>query len=244
MLFGENFLVKYVNLFALNFTNKGVLRIMKAKKLVSLALPVMLLSGCITIETDSKKAEPKKEETQKMEKESKSTDGKKDDSLSAANGKDANSNSSSSKPSSSSNNSNSSTSSSSSTAKLSGSEVEKYKSEIVENATKVDDVLKLMEKVASSDVKSYSQKKSEVQLSIGGAKAYVTKLRNLQAPPELKVEQENIKQSMELYNEAFALLFDAIEEQNESKMNQSLTKAKDSSKLFEEATASISRKTQ
>ncbi|HDR7325367.1 hypothetical protein JDS97_13355 [Bacillus cereus group sp. N18] len=243
MLFGENFLVKYVNLFALNFTNKGVLRIMKAKKLVSLALPVMLLSGCITIETDSKKAEPKKEETQKMEKESKSTDSKKDDSLSAANGQDANSNSSSSKPSSS-NNSNSSTSSSSSTAKLSGSEVEKYKSEIVENATKVDDVLKLIEKVASSDVKSYSQKKSEVQLSIGGAKAYVTKLRNLQAPPELKVEQENIKQSMELYNEAFALLFDAIEEQNESKINQSLTKAKDGSKLFEEATDSISRKTQ
>ncbi|HDR7443362.1 TPA: hypothetical protein QCX32_005171 [Bacillus toyonensis] len=243
MLFGENFLVKYVNLFALNFTNKGVLRIMKAKKLVSLALPVMLLSGCITIETDSKKAEPKKEETQKMEKESKSTDSKKDDRLSAANGQDANSNSSSSKPSSS-NNSNSSTSSSSSTAKLSGSEVEKYKSEIVENATKVDDVLKLIEKVASSDVKSYSQKKSEVQLSIGGAKAYVTKLRNLQAPPELKVEQENIKQSMELYNEAFALLFDAIEEQNESKINQSLTKAKDGSKLFEEATDSISRKTQ
>ncbi|PDY50562.1 hypothetical protein COM88_34065, partial [Bacillus cereus] len=28
MLFGENFLVKYVNLFALNLTNKGVLRIM------------------------------------------------------------------------------------------------------------------------------------------------------------------------------------------------------------------------
>ncbi|ACJ77290.1 hypothetical protein ACS2QC_27325 [Bacillus cereus group sp. Bce033] len=42
----------------LNFTNKGVLVIMKAKKLVSLALPVMLLSGCITIETDGKKAEP------------------------------------------------------------------------------------------------------------------------------------------------------------------------------------------
>ncbi|MGN4670165.1 hypothetical protein ACTFRP_32360 [Bacillus cereus group sp. MYBK234-1] len=44
---------------------------MKAKKLVSLALPVMLLSGCITIETDGKKAEPKKEETQKVEKENK-----------------------------------------------------------------------------------------------------------------------------------------------------------------------------
>ena len=47
---------------------------MKAKKLVSLALPVMLLSGCITIETDGKKAEPKKEETQKVEKESKAAE--------------------------------------------------------------------------------------------------------------------------------------------------------------------------
>ncbi|MBJ3791067.1 hypothetical protein I8J38_21130, partial [Bacillus sp. OA1] len=77
-------------MFALHFTNKGVVVIMKAKKLVSLALPVMLLSGCITIETDGKKAnEPKKEETQQVEKEnkasekeSKSTDSKKEDSLS------------------------------------------------------------------------------------------------------------------------------------------------------------------
>ncbi|MED1014789.1 hypothetical protein P4T71_31520, partial [Bacillus mycoides] len=82
-------------MFALNFTNKGVLGIMKAKKLVSLALPVMLLSGCITFETDGKKAEPKKEETQKIEKESKtsekeskSTDSKKEDSLSVAKGED------------------------------------------------------------------------------------------------------------------------------------------------------------
>ena len=36
---------------------------MKAKKLVSLALPVMLLSGCITIETDGKKANEPKENT-------------------------------------------------------------------------------------------------------------------------------------------------------------------------------------
>ncbi len=48
---------------------------MKAKKLVSLALPVMLLSGCITIETDGKKAnEPKKEETQQVEKENKASE--------------------------------------------------------------------------------------------------------------------------------------------------------------------------
>ena len=47
---------------------------MKAKKLVSLALPVMLLSGCITIETDGKKAETKKEETQKVEKENKTSE--------------------------------------------------------------------------------------------------------------------------------------------------------------------------
>ena len=62
-LLGENLLIKYINFFTLNFTTKGVVVIMKAKKLVSLALPVMLLSGCITIETDGKKAnEPKKEE--------------------------------------------------------------------------------------------------------------------------------------------------------------------------------------
>lgn len=35
---------------------------MKAKKLVTLAIPVMLLSGCITVET-SKKEEPKQEST-------------------------------------------------------------------------------------------------------------------------------------------------------------------------------------
>lgn len=80
---------------------------MKAKKLVSLALPVMLLSGCITIETDGKKAETKKEETQKVEKEnktsekeSKSTDSKKEDSLSVVKGEGTNSSSSSSQPSS------------------------------------------------------------------------------------------------------------------------------------------------
>ena len=34
----------------------------------------MLLSGCITIETDGKKAETKKEETQKVEKENKTSE--------------------------------------------------------------------------------------------------------------------------------------------------------------------------
>ncbi|PHE64185.1 hypothetical protein COF68_04885 [Bacillus toyonensis] len=45
---------------------------MKAKKLVTLAIPVMLLSGCITVET-SKKEEPKKEESQKASTESNSS---------------------------------------------------------------------------------------------------------------------------------------------------------------------------
>ena len=223
---------------------------MKAKKLVSLALPVMLLSGCITIETDDKKAEPKKEETQKVEKESKaaekeskSTDSKKEDSLSVAKGEDTNSSSSSSQQSSSSNNSTSSTSSNSSTGKVTGSDVERYKADIINSATQIEDTMKLIEGIADSDVKSYKQKKSEVQLSLGGAKATATKLKNLQAPPELQGEQAKIKQSMELYADCFQLLFDALDQEDESKMHQSLSKAQEGSKLFEEAAKSIGSKT-
>ncbi|MED2750365.1 hypothetical protein P4278_20750 [Bacillus thuringiensis] len=224
---------------------------MKAKKLVSLALPVMLLSGCITIETDGKKAETKKEETQKVEKEnktsekeSKSTDSKKEDSLSVAKGEGTNSSSSSSQPSSSSNNSTSSSNNStSSTGKVTGSDVERYKADIINSATQIENTMKLIEGIADSDVKSYKQKKSEVQLSLGGAKATTTKLKNLQAPPELQGEQVKIKQSMELYADCFQLLFDALDQEDESKMHQSLSKAQEGSKLFEEAAKSIGSKT-
>ncbi|AOY14587.1 hypothetical protein BGI23_05260 [Bacillus sp. ABP14] len=215
---------------------------MKAKKLVSLALPVMLLSGCITIETDGKKAdEPKKEETQKVEKEnkasekeSKSTDSKKEDSSSVAKGEGTNSSSSSSQQSSSFN---------SSTGKVTGSDVERYKADIINSATQIEDTMKLIEGIANSDVKSYKQKKSEVQLSLGGAKATTKKLKNLQAPPELQGEQAKIKQSMELYADCFQLLFDALDQEDESKMHQSLSKAQEGSKLFEEAAKSIGSKT-
>ncbi|AAT59259.1 MULTISPECIES: DUF7018 domain-containing (lipo)protein [Bacillus cereus group] len=211
---------------------------MKAKKLVSLALPVMLLSGCITIETDGKKAdEPKKEETQKVEKEnkasekeSKSTDSKKEDSLSVAKGEGTNSSSSSSQQSSSSNSS-------------TGSDVERYKADIINSATQIEDTMKLIEGIADSDVKSYKQKKSEVQLSLGGAKATTKKLKNLQAPPELQGEQAKIKQSMELYADCFQLLFDALDQEDESKMHQAVSKAQEGSKLFEEAAKSIGSKT-
>lgn len=240
-LFRGNLLVKYINLFAIHFTNKGVVVIMKAKKLVSLALPVMLLSGCITIETDGKKAEPKKEETQKVEKESKaaekestSTDSKKEDSSSVVKGEGTNSSSSSSQQSSSSN---------SSTGKVTGSDVERYKADIINSATQIEDTMKLIEGIANSDVKSYKQKKSEVQLSLGGAKATTKKLKNLQAPPELQGEQAKIKQSMELYADCFQLLFDALDQEDESKMHQSLSKAQEGSKLFEEAAKSIGSKT-
>ncbi|PFL71974.1 DUF7018 domain-containing (lipo)protein [Bacillus anthracis] len=216
---------------------------MKAKKLVSLALPVMLLSGCITIETDGKKDEPKKEETQKVEKESKtsekeskSTDSKKEDNLSVAKGEETKSNSSSS----SSNNSNSS---SSSTGKLSGSDIEKYKEDIATSSIEVENVMNLIEKVAYSNGKSYSQKKSEIQLSLGGAKTYVKRMKDLQAPSELKSEQAKLKQAMELYEECFQLLFEAIEEENDTKLNQSEVKAQEGSKLFTESVQSIASKT-
>ncbi|WP_270393741.1 DUF7018 domain-containing (lipo)protein [Bacillus paranthracis] len=198
----------------------------------------MLLSGCITIETDGKKAdEPKKEETQKVEKEnkasekeSKSTDSKKEDSLSVAKGEGTNSSSSSSQQSSSSNSS-------------TGSDVERYKADIINSATQIEDTMKLIEGIADSDVKSYKQKKSEVQLSLGGAKATTKKLKNLQAPPELQGEQAKIKQSMELYADCFQLLFDALDQEDESKMHQAVSKAQEGSKLFEEAAKSIGSKT-
>ncbi|PGL85679.1 hypothetical protein CN931_08720 [Bacillus sp. AFS054943] len=216
---------------------------MKAKKIVRLAIPMMLLSGCITIETDGKKEETKKAESQSVEKEkgSKSSENKKEDSLSVAKGKDTNSSLSNSKPSTS---SNYSSSSSSSTEKLSGSDVERYKSDIATNSIEVENVMTLIDKVAYSDGKSYSQKKSEIQLSLGGAKTYVSRMKHLQAPPELKSEQGKLKQSMELYEECFQLLFDAIEEESDIKLNQSGVKAQEGSKLFTEAVKSIASKTQ
>ncbi|PFS07952.1 hypothetical protein COK55_29915, partial [Bacillus cereus] len=86
---------------------------------------------------------------------------KKEDSLSVAKGEGTNSSSSSSQPSSSSNNS------TSSTGKVTGSDVERYKADIINNATQIEDTMKLIEGIADSDVKSYKQKKSEVQLSLG-----------------------------------------------------------------------------
>ncbi|PGV50402.1 hypothetical protein COD94_31815 [Bacillus cereus] len=208
---------------------------MKAKKLVSLALPVMLLSGCITIETDGKKAEPKKEETQKIEKESKtsekeskSTDSKKEDSLSVAKGEDKET---------------SKSSTSNSTSKVTGSEVDKYKQDILDNANKIDETLRLIEDSAKSDIKSVSLKKSEIQLVTGGSQAYVRKIKYLEPPTELKAEHDKIKESMDLYYDAFQLLSEAVEEESESKLKESIIKSNQGAKLFEEATKSIASKT-
>ncbi|MED1624948.1 hypothetical protein [Bacillus pseudomycoides] len=206
---------------------------MKAKKLVTLAIPVMLLSGCITIETGGKKQETKQEESKKVEKESKT-----EDNLSVAKGEESNSSSLSSQPSSS-----PSSSSTSSTAKISGAEVDKYKEDIVENANKIGDVIKLIENSASSDIKEYSLKKSEIQLSSGGAQAYARKIKYLKPPTELQAEHEKIAQSMDLYYEAFQLLSEAVEEQNESKLRQSMGKSHQGAKVFEEATIGIESKT-
>ncbi|HDR7624469.1 TPA: hypothetical protein QCX73_005368 [Bacillus mycoides] len=214
---------------------------MKAKKLVSLALPVMLLSGCITIETDGKKAEPKKEETQKIEKESKtsekeskSTDSKKEDSLSVAKGEDKETSKSSTS---------NSTSSSNSSSKVTGSEVDKYKQDILDNANKIDETLRLIEDSAKSDIKSVSLKKSEIQLVTGGSQANVRKIKYLEPPTELKAEHDKIKESMDLYYDAFQLLSDAVGEESESKLKESITKSHQGAKLFEEATKSIASKT-
>lgn len=202
---------------------------MKAKKLVTLALPIMLLGGCVTIETGGKKEEPKKEVSQ--------SENKKEDSLSIAKGEETGSSSSSNK-------SSSSNSSSSSTGKVNSAEVEKYKADIVAKASEIENVMKVIEKVSNSDVKSYSAKKSEIQLSLGGAKAHVNTLRHLKAPKGFENDQETIKKSMDLYDESFSLLFKALDEGSESKVNQAVSKAQDGAKYWTEATESIARKTQ
>jgi len=240
---------------------------MKAKKLVSLALPVMLLSGCITNESDNKNAEPKKEETQKVEKESKSsekesksTDSKKEDSLSVAKGEDTKSNSSSSSS------SNSSSKSSSDnpllrgdngedlrinskyapdflTSKSNSAEVTKYMADIVSYSTEVALTLDLVDKISNSDSKSFSQKKNELGISLGGAKAQLDKLKNQKAPSGFEEDQKNIVKAMDLYDEGFQLMIDAIDTMDETKVDQAITKVQDGERYWMEAINSIDSKT-
>ena len=102
--------------------------------------------------------------------------------------------------------------------------------------------MKLIEGIADSDVKSYKQKKSEVQLSLGGAKATTKKLKNLQAPLSYRRTGEDKAIDGTICG-LFSTSFDALDQEDESKMHQSLSKAQEGSKLFEEAAKSIGSKT-
>ncbi|PFH78010.1 DUF7018 domain-containing (lipo)protein, partial [Bacillus thuringiensis] len=127
--------------------------------------------------------------------------------------------------------------------KVSGSEVDKYKAAIVENTNKMDEVIRLIQDIGHSDVKDYESKKSEVQLSLDMAKIHVRDIKYLEAPKELEVEQEKIKQAMDNYWDALRLLSEALEEQNDSKLEQANNKAEQAMKLFKKATESIKSKT-
>ncbi|MGQ3545336.1 DUF7018 domain-containing (lipo)protein [Bacillus cereus] len=127
--------------------------------------------------------------------------------------------------------------------KVSGSEVDKYKAAIVENTNKMDEVIRLIQDIGHSDVKDYESKKSEIQLSLDMAKIHVRDIKYLEAPKELEVEQEKIKQAMDNYWDALRLLSEALEEQNDSKLEQANNKAEQAMKLFKKATESIKSKT-
>ncbi|HDR6218353.1 DUF7018 domain-containing (lipo)protein [Bacillus cereus group sp. MYBK249-1] len=127
--------------------------------------------------------------------------------------------------------------------KVSGSEVDKYKAAIVENTNKMDEVIRLIQDIGHSDVKDYESKKSEIQLSLNMAKIHVRDIKYLEAPKELEVEQEKIKQAMDNYWDALRLLSEALEEQNDSKLEQANNKAEQAMKLFKKATESIKSKT-
>lgn len=213
---------------------------MKAKKLVGLALPLMLLGGCITIETGGKKAEPKKEETSKEEtkkSETHSSEKGKDDNLSENKKEDD--------VSSKSNSSSSSKPNSSSSSKSSGvpsAEASAYASKILASASKLSKDMSTVESIASSDVKSIAQKKSELDLLITGARAETKKMKDIQPPAEFKEDHQKIVKAMDLYDEAFKLMVEALREENESKMNKALDKIGEGAKYWEEATKNIGNK--
>ncbi|HDZ3280360.1 hypothetical protein OCA05_25365 [Bacillus cereus] len=127
--------------------------------------------------------------------------------------------------------------------KVSSSEVDKYKAAIVGNTNKMDEVIRLIQDIGHSGVKDYESKKSEIQLSLDIAKTHVRDMKYLEAPKELEVEQEKIKQAMDNYWDALRLLSEALEEQNNSKFEQANNKAEQAMKLFKKATDSIKSKT-
>ncbi|MFT4407497.1 DUF7018 domain-containing (lipo)protein [Bacillus cereus] len=127
--------------------------------------------------------------------------------------------------------------------KVSGSEVDKYKAAIVENTNKMDEVMRLIQDIGHSDIKDYESKKSEIQLSLDMAKIHVRDIKYLEAPKGLEVEQKKIKQAMDNYWNALHLLSEALEEQNDNKLEQAENKAEQAMKLFKKATESIKSKT-
>ncbi|HDR8487908.1 TPA: hypothetical protein QC445_004782 [Bacillus cereus] len=127
--------------------------------------------------------------------------------------------------------------------KVSGSDVDKYKADIVGNTNKIDEVIRLIQDIGYSDVKDDESKKSEIQLSLDMAKTHVRDMKYLEAPKGLEVEQEKIKQAMDNYWDALQLLSEALEEQNDSKLEQANNKAEQAMKLFKKVTESIKSKT-
>lgn len=103
--------------------------------------------------------------------------------------------------------------------------------------------MKLIEGIADSDVKSYKQKEKWSTTKFRWSKGNNEETEEFTSAPELQGEQAKIKQSMELYADCFQLLFDALDQEDESKMHQSVSKAQEGSKLFEEAAKSIGSKT-
>lgn len=127
--------------------------------------------------------------------------------------------------------------------KVSGSDVDKYKADIVGNTYKMDEVIRLIQDIGHSDIKDYESKKSEIQLSLDMAKTHVRDMKYLEAPKGLEVEQKKVKQAMDNYWVALQLLSEALEEQNDSKLEQADNKAEQAMKLFKKATESIKSKT-
>ncbi|WP_242274679.1 hypothetical protein [Bacillus cereus group sp. BfR-BA-01310] len=116
-------------------------------------------------------------------------------------------------------------------------------SDIITHSTEVANTLDLVDKIANSSTKDYQQKKSELTLSLGGAKVHLGKLRNLKAPSGFEGDQKNIVKAMDVYGEGFQLMIDALNDGDETKVDKAMTKVKEGEKYWMEAINSIDSKT-
>lgn len=190
---------------------------MKAKRLVSLAIPLILLGGC---GTDSAENETKKVETKAAQKEDKpstekkevkSSTEKKEDKLAVAKGEPLT--------------------------------VQEYPTKILNQASELIKVGLDIQTMATSE-KTETEKIKEFEGLVVKLKDTTKKIKEVNPPNEFKEDHETIVKAMNLYDEAYTLQIESAKEGDNEKMKTSLNMIKEGGKYWKEATANIAKKKQ